>query len=200
MTGPCFPLRVMRCHAHGRYFTLYPRGHVPYGREAVAPVAPDGQPTATGPDRFAETVLGAALDAARGRIWPALVSISEQHCYTTMVGRLRDVERWLGVEPGIEQRVRVRRATDLDVDSLLLLDASKAIHRAVDECDRGAALLLVLDRLPHGPPLLEGLLRAGHAAGLLGEPLVPARRGGPLRSLARERGGAGALPGGRDPP
>ena len=41
-TGPCFPITVMRCREHGHSFTLYPPGHVPYGRRAVAPVAVDG--------------------------------------------------------------------------------------------------------------------------------------------------------------
>ena len=38
-TGPCFALSVLRCRAHGIAFTVYPPGHVPYGRVALAPVA-----------------------------------------------------------------------------------------------------------------------------------------------------------------
>jgi hypothetical protein len=41
-TGPCFPLTVVRCAEHGHAFTLYPRGHVPWGRRAVVLVDPDG--------------------------------------------------------------------------------------------------------------------------------------------------------------
>ncbi len=37
-TGPRFPLTVLRCRVHGCAFTLYPPGHVPYGRRRVAPV------------------------------------------------------------------------------------------------------------------------------------------------------------------
>ena len=92
-TGPCFPLAVLRCTTHGRAFTLYPPGHVPYGRRAIAPVAADGslvraddldeaRPRGAGhevePDEqvvspealaFSGTVFDAALDAACGRIW-----------------------------------------------------------------------------------------------------------------------------------
>jgi len=36
--GPCVPLRLMYCRSHGRYFTVYPIGHVPYSRKRVVPV------------------------------------------------------------------------------------------------------------------------------------------------------------------
>ena len=36
-TGPCVPLRLMYCRSHGRHFTLYPIGHVPYSRRCVVP-------------------------------------------------------------------------------------------------------------------------------------------------------------------
>jgi hypothetical protein len=45
-TGPKFPLRVVYCHTHQRHFTVYPMGHVPYGRESVAPLDLQGCPTA----------------------------------------------------------------------------------------------------------------------------------------------------------
>ena len=41
-TGPCHPLLVLGCEDHARAFTLYPCGHVPYGRALVAPVREDG--------------------------------------------------------------------------------------------------------------------------------------------------------------
>lgn len=43
-TGPCFPVWVMRCATHKACFTIYPSGHVPYGRERVAPVSATGLP------------------------------------------------------------------------------------------------------------------------------------------------------------
>lgn len=43
-TGPCIPIRVLRCRSHGRYFTVYPMGHVPYGREPIMAVDPRGYP------------------------------------------------------------------------------------------------------------------------------------------------------------
>ncbi len=44
-TGPCFGLWVMRCRTHAIHFTAYPHGHVPYGRQRVAPVSPAGSVT-----------------------------------------------------------------------------------------------------------------------------------------------------------
>jgi len=41
-TGPRFPVEVLRCSSHGQYFTVYPMGHVPYGRVCMAPVDPAG--------------------------------------------------------------------------------------------------------------------------------------------------------------
>ena len=43
-TGPQLPLRVMRCHFHGQYFTVYPGGFVPYARRSLAPVDVAGHP------------------------------------------------------------------------------------------------------------------------------------------------------------
>jgi hypothetical protein len=41
--GPQIPVTVLQCRTHRRAFTLYPLGHIPYGRLAVAPVTLDGQ-------------------------------------------------------------------------------------------------------------------------------------------------------------
>jgi len=199
-TGPCFPLRVVRCHVHGRSFTLYPPGHVPYGREPVAPVSPDGESTGKGPDRFAGTVFGAALDAARGVAWSRESSGSDDPGWPTMWRRLSAAAAWLGVAPRLSDREREERATDLDVDLLPLLEASAALRAAPGYRSRGAAVVTVLGELAAGRPLLSRLLRAGHGAGLLGEPLVPVRPGGPLRSLARERRPRAGPSPGRDPP
>ncbi len=43
-TGPGYPVQVLLCRTHGRSFTVYPPGHVPYGRIAVAPVDALGFP------------------------------------------------------------------------------------------------------------------------------------------------------------
>lgn len=42
-TGPQIGLAVCRCEVHERYFTVYPPGHVPYGRQRLAPLSVGGQ-------------------------------------------------------------------------------------------------------------------------------------------------------------
>lgn len=89
-TGPCHPLQVAICRTHGVAFTLYPPGHVPYGRCAVAPASQDGRllrvapddngqsgSRAEGEDRpssgaipWESTQFVAACDAAQGHAWP----------------------------------------------------------------------------------------------------------------------------------
>jgi len=191
----------MRCEAHGRRgFTLYPPGHVPYGRKAIAPVSLDGQSWRSGPERFCGTVFEAALDASRGAAWPRESGGAGDRYWPSMWRRLAEAEVWLGVSPGLDERRRERCAADLSVDLLPLREGARAIGAAPGYRSRGTAVVKVLGELPEGLPLLERLLRAGHAAGRLGEPLVPVHPGGPLRSLARERGGPAGPCGGRDPP
>ena len=75
-TGPCHPLRRVKCH-HGAGYTLYPPGHYPRGRSLVAPVSPDGELVRVGiadaeVDKemvgklaWSRTIYAAALDATR---------------------------------------------------------------------------------------------------------------------------------------
>ncbi len=47
-TGPEFALRILYCRRHRHYFTVYPPGHVPYGRQAIAPLDEQGRVVAPG--------------------------------------------------------------------------------------------------------------------------------------------------------
>jgi hypothetical protein len=80
-TGPGFPLWVLHCSTHGVWFTLYPPGHVPHGRVALAPTTTDGHWITSEPDPhdravelppragdFRGTYFEAAMDAAQGLI------------------------------------------------------------------------------------------------------------------------------------
>lgn len=42
-TGPEIALAVCWCEVHERHFTVYPPGHVPYGRRRLAPLSVGGQ-------------------------------------------------------------------------------------------------------------------------------------------------------------
>jgi len=60
-TGPELPIQVLRCRAHKLYFTVYPVGHVPYGRVRMAPVDPGGDAL--------EVVEGEAAASWRGTLF-----------------------------------------------------------------------------------------------------------------------------------
>jgi len=79
-TGPCVPVTVARCHRHEIYFTVYPPGHVPYGRAAVLPLDLAGHRVdALNEESFAtaDTQWQAVADAAAGaRCLGAQIAIS----------------------------------------------------------------------------------------------------------------------------
>ena len=60
-TGPKFPLRVMRCHLHDQYFTVYPVAFVPYARRGLAPLDVAGHPL--------QAPEGAPARQGRGERW-----------------------------------------------------------------------------------------------------------------------------------
>lgn len=174
---------------------------MPYGRRAVAPVTPDGEPTgSTTTDAFVDTVFRAAVDAFQDTPWVRESGFTGDPGWPSMCRDLRTATEWLGLAPDLDDREREARAADLDVDLLPLLEGAQAIAKAPGYRSRGRAVMAVLDELPSGRPLLMRLLRAGHAAGLFGEPLVAIGPGGRLRSLARERPTPDPPSGSRDPP
>jgi len=124
-TGPGFGLTVMRCATHGRAWTLYPPGHVPYGRVAVAAVAPSGGSVTRvdGTPSLAGTLHEAAEDAARGVRWPE----SSGECPATrrtQGRRLRRVAALLGLLADTRTQERIAHA--LSSPLLVLRDASVA--------------------------------------------------------------------------
>jgi len=113
-TGPGEKLQVASCGVHGRGFTLYPPGHVPYGRRPVAPVASDGAPIARTPERwsppsgepaarcpavrrFEGTWFETAIDAADGRAWPRGSPGASELRWETQRRALVRQAAWLGV-------------------------------------------------------------------------------------------------------
>lgn len=192
-TGPCFPLAVARCGVHGRAFTLYPPGHVPYGRVAIAPMTADGElivepaepvDERAGAERqpdWSATLFGAALDAAAGSAWPR-----EQP------SRWRTQRRWLvrgaavvglvaaavsAAEPSAEHVAR-----QLDVPTLSVLEGGTRWRAAGGYRHRGRAIVGVLAELRPSRRVAERLLAAGAIGGLWGRP-SPWDPGGGLQEL-----------------
>jgi len=171
-TGPCFALTVMRCRSHKRGFTLYPPGHVPYGRIAVAPVASDASPIRDedGAERYRGTLFEACLDAARRKPWHREHDGSTSRWWGTQLRRLTLAAQLLAVAPGVSSRRREQAAEILCVDLLLLHEQARKMRKAQGYHHRGTAIRQVLDAMPYTSFLPERLLECGHLGGLWGAP------------------------------
>jgi hypothetical protein len=142
---------VFRCRTHEIAFTVYPPGHVPYGRVALAPVAPDGTVLITahsGADRFENTLFAAALDAADHQAWPP--AAEDGHIiprFPTQMRRLVWACRLLGVEPALEAESRQCPGSILGVAGQHLHDGAVRIQQQPGYHSRGEAVVGVLDGL-----------------------------------------------------
>lgn len=196
-TGPCVPVAVLSCSTHGRRFTVYPCGHVPYGREAVAPVDLDGRVLTVvaadgGGDPCAswrQTRFAAVLDAARGKAW---TRDGPGSCWTTQLRRLDELAALLGLDPAPSPAVGEELARLMDLPRLSLIDDSHRLARAHGYEERGVTLVAALERASRGRCILERVLACGALAGLwravhlwqatLGDPRCTVLSGGGLPS------------------
>ncbi len=182
-TGPKIPLLVARCSQHRVSFTVYPPGHVPYGRTAVAPVDLQGrrvEPTEPG-EKVATsgTTWEAVVDAAKGHRWPE--KGGGLGCRRTQGRRLAATAALLGLRS--EPRVRERVAAVLGVPALTLHEAARSYGGALASwCERALLLLGLLERCQRGG-LPRALLAAGQLTGLWGRPSRWDPGGGRLREL-----------------
>jgi hypothetical protein len=154
---------VVGCGRHplGRY-TLYPPGHIPYGRQAVVPCSPSGpllRDRTTGQPVWAATLWAAATEAADGQRWPAASPADEVRRRRTQGSRLALAGQLLGVHPELEFRTRERIATRLRVPTMTVREAARGWGTCWQA--RGAAILAVLLALPIDHSLLDRILAAG---------------------------------------
>lgn len=196
VTGPRFPLTVVTCETHGHAFTLYPPGHVPYGREAVVPVSASGtpilivapesgeasQPREKGDLAWSATFVAAALDAAAGIAWPRESDEAEPRWWHTQGRRLDRAADVLGIVPGHERR-RAEMAEQLGVAHLQLRDGMRRWAVASGYRSRGKAVVETLGLLG-GPCVCDQVIAAGTVAGLWG----PASRWDPGTRVLRRVG------------
>lgn len=173
-TGPQTPVTVMQCRTHHRAFTLYPLGHVPYGRLAVAPVTLDGQvllatesEPAAGERRAAwrATQLGAAFAASDD----PTVKLTDQRWWATQPAeRLAQSAALLGIHPGLSVPDADAIAFRLEIPRLVLRQAADDYAHARGRAARGRVLVGVLDQLGADACLLDRILAAGACAGCWG--------------------------------
>jgi hypothetical protein len=174
-TGPQIPVTVVQCRTHGHAFTLYPLGHVPYGRLAVAPVGLDGEvqfstesePAAGGQRLLAwrTTVFGAAFAAIHD---PAVKLTDPRWWATQTPERLPQSAALLGVHPELSEQAADAIAFRLAIPRLVLREAAADYARARGRAARGRVLVGVLDQLGTAACLLDRVLAAGACAGCWG--------------------------------
>ena len=173
-TGPCIPVAVLKCATHEGRFTLYPCGHVPYGREAVAPVGLDGKAltmATAAPGEAAEepyapwrqTRFAAVLDAAQDKAWPR--DGPGPH-WPMQLLRLEELASLLGLAPTPDGASGEKFARLLDLSHLSLLDTANRLARAHGFEERGGVLVAALERASTGRCVLERVLACGALAGL----------------------------------
>lgn len=168
-TGPEHPVLVAGCAVHGRAFTIYPPGHVPHGRRALAPVRPDGVEPAPTARCWAGTLFEAAANGAHGRPWAREAPGGSPRWWSTQ-GRLLDLALVLtGTHPDLDQELRHRIAEVLQVPALVLLEGTGEIREQPGYRSRGKAVMAVLRRVGRG--LLRRLLAVGLLLGRWGRPL-----------------------------
>lgn len=186
-TGPEFPLLVMECRTHQVAFTLYPPGHVPYGRAAVAPVDFEGQLLHVGGEQgreaglsWEQTLYGAALDAARRQAWPRSNGGPQQGCWRTQGRRIAQLALIAGLAADVDSPM----VGPLGVSLLGQREARAAYAQAKGYEDRGRAVRLIAMELQSASCDVLGLmLAAGFACGQWGYPLRWDARTGQLRAV-----------------
>jgi hypothetical protein len=166
--GPAHALLVAHCHAHGRSFTLYPPGWVPYGRRPTCGVTPASYSVRS--ESTEGTILAAAEDAEAGRLWPRSGAAPDANVHRTQGRHLALVSVLLGVSPSLVEAVREALAACLGVPLLLLHEARRRYQASRSWRARAGAVMDVMRRLGARRRLPELWSRAGYLAGLWGRP------------------------------
>jgi len=174
-TGPQIPVTVVQCRTHRRAFTLYPLGHVPYGRLAVAPVGLDGRVIfstesearggAAQPAWERTATLGPAFTAMRGET----VKVTDPRWWATRAPeRLSAGARLLGVDPELPDADAEAIALRLEIPRLVHRQAAGEYATAHGRAQRGRVLVGLLPALGADACLLDRVFAAGARAGVWG--------------------------------
>jgi hypothetical protein len=178
-TGPGLPIAVLRCATHGKAFTVYPMGHVPYGRAGVAPVDVGGTPRVVySAGSGSPPVLawaGTVFDLARPTALadapsssPPAEATRPPWWMTPWREHSAKAATILGLPPDVPATVGDAIARALELPRLILLDAAAAFDSAHGPDARTSVVLRLLARLRPDRALSDRLLAAGAAAGAWG--------------------------------
>jgi len=173
-TGPCIPLRILRCKSHGQYFTVYPMGHVPYDRQPIVAVDFGGNPLderkKEGVARWRGSGFEAAVDASGKCLW-----LRERMGEKAQPGGYGSQRRWiersarvLGLSDAIKPPVVEEIVEQLEVNGLEHHKARERYGLASGLVERGKAILSVLNLIRFGEDLCARLMAAGTLGGCWG--------------------------------
>lgn len=167
---------VVRCATHRLAFTIYPPGHVPYGRTPLIELAPDGSALSGGGTeaRPATTLLvAAASDAASGTRWPREGASTAAGVRSTQHRHVARAAALLGLVAGAPPAAAVvANLTGLPEGQLVEVAARLAPSQDLSAWGREvtgvAADLTKAVNVPRA--LMDRLAVLGHLAGRWGRP------------------------------
>lgn len=177
-TGPGFPLRILQCRTHAHYFTVYPLGFTPYGRQRVAPLASAvraaANDSAAVSTRWDGTVFDAAVRAAEGELGLREVIHGDPvgPRYATGRRRTQRAGLLLGLAARTDERVAEVVAQSLALLGLDHQAGRQAFSHAHTRHDQGTVIVSMLHVLPTAGALESRLLGAGFLVGLWGRPAL----------------------------
>lgn len=174
--GPGFSLEVYHCSTHGSYFTAYPEGWVPYGRQPLVAIDAAGREisiTSPAISRYFGTIFSPVVDAAEGIAWP------ESHgwppgqapnvvsgCFRNQLDSITKVLKMLGLLPDGNDIEMV--AHKLGVDTATIAENRRVLSEMRPRDGplarlrrEGAAAMTVLKMLPENKKSFTNLLDLG---------------------------------------
>ena len=166
-TGPPFGwVAVMRCSKHRLAFTVYPAGHVPYGRVPLVALAPDGSELADG----GSSVLQAASDARAERRWPRDGAPEDLAVATTQRRRVDEAATLLGL--GVGAATPTVAAAALQVAEGRLVETARRLSESRRLVTLASEVMTLVETLARrgGRWLMDRFALLGHLAGWWGRP------------------------------
>jgi hypothetical protein len=157
----------MRCAEHALAFTAYPAGHVPYGREALVAVAPDGSELR---DRDGASVTRAVEDASRGERWLRDGAPEGKAVRTTQRRRVREAATLLALADGAVTPALASAVLHLPEGRLV--EMRRALAASRDIATWGRAVVGLAEALARrgGRWLMDRFAVLGHIARWWGRP------------------------------
>ena len=170
-TGPCIPLTIVRCLTHNVNFTIYPPGHVPYGREPLTDIALDGfqfevaLENETISNAFEGTLFDSALKASQGLFYPKqgpyeLPTI----CYDTQLNHIKKTALLLGISATDQVSNHEHIAETLNIPRQFQIGQSSH-STAWNYKKTGQSIRQLLEKLPRDC-LFERLASCGFICGI----------------------------------